>query len=258
LEETGFCAFLPDLQEVARCQDPVLPEQPVLVTQNGVILAGFGRWRMAVSRQVPTIECLEYTLSDEDALQFMLSLQKRRSHWNPFIRIRLALKLEGVLRQRALTNMQLGGKYKDSATLPKAAQIDVREQIAAIAGAGGRNVSKVKEILHKGHPRILGELANGSISINRAHQFCRLPFAKQLEALTEEYCDRVVGDIEDDLFRQGNDNRPLEATAVLNSLQQQERQQPGSVSVQISRRKRSVIFVGEDLQALMYQSEGLI
>jgi hypothetical protein len=251
LEETGCCAFLPELQEVARCQGPVLPEQPVLVTHNGVILAGFGRWRMAVSRRVLTIECREYTLTDEDALQFMLSLQKRRNHWNPFIRIRLALKLEGTLQQRALSNMQMGGKYKGSATLPKAAQIDVREQIAAIAGTGGRNVSKVKEILDKSHPRILGELANGSISINRAHQFCRLPFAKQVEALTEEYCERVASDIERDLLCQGKDNRPLEGTAVLKTLQQQEEHQPGSVSIQFSRRKRSVILVGEDLQSRM-------
>ena len=258
LEETGFCAFLPELQEVGRCQDPVLPERPVLVTHNGVVLAGFGRWRMAVLRRVPTIECLEYTLTDEDALQFMLSLQKRRNHWNPFIRIRLALKLEGTLQQRALSNMQMGGKYKGSATLPKAAQIDVREQIAAIAGAGGRNVSKVKEILDKGHPRILGELASGSISINRAHQFCRLPFVKQLDALTEEYCDRIASDIERDLLWQGKDNlQPLEGTAVLETLQQQEKHQPGSVSIQFSRRKRSVILIGEDVRGLIGQSERL-
>jgi hypothetical protein len=112
-------------------------------------MAGFGPWRIAVLRQVPTIECLEYALADEGALQFILSLQKRRNHWNPFIRIRLALKLEGALQQRALTNMQTGGKYKGSATLPKASQIDVREEIAAIAGAGGRYVSKVKEILDR-------------------------------------------------------------------------------------------------------------
>ena len=253
LEEIGFCAFLPELQEFARCQDHLLPEQPIMVTHTGVILAGFGRWRMAVSRQVPTVGCVEYTLSDEDALQLMLSFQKRHNGWNPFIRIRLALKLEGPLQQRALTNKQMGGKYKGSATLPKAAQIDVREQIAAIAGVGGRNVSKVKEILEKGHPRILGELLNGSISINRAHLFCRLPFAAQLEALTEEYCDRVASDVEEDLFRQGKDN-PLEATAVLKSLQQQELQEPGSLSIQLSRRKRSVILVGEDLQALMRHS----
>lgn len=251
LEETGFCPFIPELQEIARCQDPVLPEQPVLVTHRGIILAGFGRWRMALSQRVPTIECREYTLTDEDAVQFMLSLQKRREHWNPFIRIRLALKLEGTLQQRALNNMQMGGKYKGSATLPKAAQIDVREEIAAIAGAGGRNVSKVKEILEKGHQRILGELANGSISINRAHQMCRLPLAKQVEALIEDYCDQVESDIERDLLWQGKDSRPPEGTSVLNALQDLEEHQPGSVSIQFSRRKRSVVLVGEDLQSHM-------
>jgi hypothetical protein len=186
-----------------RCQGPMLPEQQVLVTQRGVIMAGFGRWRMAVSQRVLTMECREYTLTDEDALQFMLSLQSKHKCWNPFIRICLALKLEGTLQQRAMINMQLGGKHKGSAMLPKAAQIDVREHIAAIAGAGCRNVSKVKEILEKAHPRILGELANGSISINRAHELCRLPSSKQLEALTEEYCDAVSSDIERDLLWQG-------------------------------------------------------
>jgi len=112
----------------------------------------------------------------------------------------------------------------------------------------------VKEILDKGHPRILGELANGSISINRAHRFCRLPFAKQLQVLTEEYCDRVADEIEEGLFSQGKDNRALEATAVLNSLQRQELHQPGSVSIQFSRRKRSVLLVGEDLQSRMRES----
>ena len=255
LEEAGFCAFLPELQEVTRCQCPVLPEQPVLVTQSGVILAGFGRWRMAVSQRVLTMACREYTLTDEDALQFMLSLQKKRNYWNPFIRIRLALKLEGTLQQRALINMQLGGKHKASATLPKAAQIDVREHIAAIAGAGGRNVSKVKEILEKGHPRILAELANGSISINRAHQFCRLPSSKQLDALTEEYCDAVSSDIDRDLLWQGKGNQSLEAIPVIKTLQLQEEHQPGSISIKFSRRKRSVLLVGMDLQSRMREAD---
>jgi hypothetical protein len=103
----------------------------------------------------------------------------------------------------------------------------------------------------------LGELANGLISINRAHQFCRLPFAKQLEALTEEYCDRVASDIEGALLWQGKENRPLEARAVLMSLQHQEEHQPGSVSIQFSRRKRSVILAGEDVRGLMDQGEPL-
>ena len=62
----------------------------------------------------------------------------------------------------------------------------------------------------------------------------------------EEYCDRLVSELEQDLlFRNGNETL-LEPAAVLNSLQQQELQQPGSVSVQLTRHKRSVILVGED------------
>jgi hypothetical protein len=258
LEEIGFCAFLPELNKAARWQDQGSPEEPIFVTRSGLILSGFGRWRVAISRQVPSINCVEYSFSDEDALQFMLSLQRRRNGWNSFIRIRLALKLEGPLRQRALTNMQMGGECKGLATLPKAAQINVREQIAAIAEVGGRNVSKVKEILERGHPRIIGELVNGSISINRAHLLCRLPLRRQLEALTEEYCNRAVSEAEDELLiRHGKDKPVLEATTVLNILQQQELQQPSSVSIQLSRRRRSVILVGEDLQTRIRKSTGL-
>jgi len=258
LEEIGFGAFLPDLNEAARFQNQGSPGEPIFVTQTGMILAGFGRWRLAVYRKVPSIECVEYSFTEEDALQFMLTLQKRRNGWNPFIRIRLALKLEGPLQQRALTNMQMGGKHKGSATLPKAAQIDVREQIATMAGVGGRNVSKVKEILEKAHPRIKDELLNGSISINRAHLLCRLPLRRQLEALTQEYCDRAVSEVEGELlFRQGKNIPMLEATAVLNTLLELDVAQPGSVSVQRSRRRRSVILVGEDLQARIRQSTSL-
>jgi hypothetical protein len=136
--------------------------------------------------------------------------------------------------------------------------MDVRGHIASIAGVGGRNVSKVKEILKTGHPRIIDELVNGSISINRGHLLCRLPLRRQVEALTEEYCDRVASEVEDELlFRQGKEELKLGATVLLNSLQQQELQRPGSVSFQISRRKRSVILVGKDLQARIHHSPDL-
>lgn len=163
LEEIGWRGFLLEIGDAARSDDQMSTEEPIFVTQTGLILSGFGRWRFAASRRVKQIECVEYSLTDENALHFMLSLQRRRNARNPFVRIRLALQLEKTLQQRALTNMQMGGKYKGSATLPKAAQIDVREQIAAVAGVGSRNVSKVKEILEVAHSRIKDELLNGSV-----------------------------------------------------------------------------------------------
>ncbi len=256
VEEIGFGAFLGDLNQAARSQDHLPPTEPIFVTQTGLILAGFGRWRLAAYRKTPTIECVEYTLSDEDALRFMLALQRRRNGWNPFIRIRLALQLERALEQRALINMQLGGKHKGSATLPKAAQIDVREQMAAIAGVGSRNVSKVKEILERGHPRIIDELLNGSISINRGHLLCRIPLQKQVEVLTEECCDRAASEVEREVLSR-HDLLGVDAPAVLDTLQKQEVLQPGSVVIQLSRRKRSVVLLGEDIQAHIRQSTRL-
>jgi len=252
--EIGFGAFLADLNEAARSQDHMPPVEPIFVTHTGLILAGFGRWRLAVYQKTPTLECVEYNLPEEDALRFMLTLQRRRNGWNPFIRIRLALKLEQTLQQSALINMQLGGKHKGSATLPNAAHIDVREQMATIAGVGARNVSKVKEILERGHPRIIGELLNGSISINRGHLMCRLPLQKQLDALTEEYCGRVASDVERKVLSGQNLQQPAaDATTVLDMLQQQERLQPGSIAVRLSRRKQSAILLGDYLQTYIRQ-----
>jgi hypothetical protein len=252
LEESGFHVFLPEFQEVARVQSLKMPKQPVLVTKSGLILSGFGLWRMAVLKRDTAMECLEYSLTDEAALEFMLILQKKQSHWNPFIRIHLALRMEETLQERALANMQAGGKYKGLATLPKAARINVRKQIAAIAGVGSRNVSKVKEIILKGHPRILGELASGGISINCGHKLCKRPFAKQLEALTEKYCGRVLDDVEADLIRNAERERFLESSALLDILQRHELDQPGSVAVRFSSRKRTIVLVGEDLRSALF------
>jgi hypothetical protein len=81
------------------------------------------------------------------------------------------------------------------------------------------------------------------------------PSSKQLEALTEEYCDAVSSDIARDLLWQGKGNQSLESVAVIKALQMQEEHKPGSLSINFSRRKRSVILVGMDLQSHMVEAE---
>ena len=56
------------------------------------------------------IPCIEYPLSEDESLQFILSHHRTRCGWNAFVRIRLALTLEPSLQQRALDNMRAGGK----------------------------------------------------------------------------------------------------------------------------------------------------
>jgi len=70
--------------------------------------------------------------------------------------------------------MRAGGKYKGSATLPDLERVDVRQQIATIAGVGARNVSNVKTILQVAHPRLIEALTDGTLTINGAMRLCKL------------------------------------------------------------------------------------
>jgi len=100
-----------EFNDAAQLANPSISE-PILITTNGTILAGSGRWRSAVFAGRHEINCIEYSLSEEEALQFIISHHQPQRGWNAFIRIRLALKLELYFQKRARDNMSAGGKHK--------------------------------------------------------------------------------------------------------------------------------------------------
>jgi len=194
------------------------------------------------------IHCIEYSLSEEESLQFIISHHQPRRGWNAFIRIRLALKLEPYFQQRALDNMRAGGKYKGLANLPEAQQIDVRQEIARVAGVGARNVSNVRTILQTAHPRLIETLRDGTLTINRAIQFCKLPWAEQLEQFIRYSEERATNKvIRRSIARPKEENISPDVVTVLNALQQREGRQPGSVEVRVGRQQRTVVLIGQDL-----------
>ncbi|MGA2904334.1 MAG: hypothetical protein ABSD98_10915 [Candidatus Korobacteraceae bacterium] len=236
-----------ELNEAARSKDQSAAE-PILITTNGTILAGFGRWRLAVFERRHEIHCLEYQFSEDDSLQFMLRHHQTRRGWNAFFRIRLALTLEPYFQQRALENMRAGGKYKGLANLPEAQHLDVRQEIADLAAVGTRNVSNVKTILKNAHPRLITALLNGTLTINGAMQFCKLSKAQQLEYFIRHIEDReTIKVIRRYVTRSKKEKISPDIGAALDALQQQEARQPGSVVVQIGRFQHTVILIGQDL-----------
>ncbi len=160
LEEIGWTGLIDEFNDAARLTNPSVTE-PILITTNGTILAGFGRWRLAAFDGRHEINCIEYPLGEDEALQFILTHHQTRRGWNDFVRICLALKLELSFQQRALGNMRVGGKHKGWANLPEAQHIEVRQEIARAAGVCARNVSNVKTILqtaravHKADPSVV-------------------------------------------------------------------------------------------------------
>jgi hypothetical protein len=249
LEELGWTGVIDEFNDAARLTNPSVTE-PILITTNGTILAGFGRWQLALFDHRHEINCIEYPFSEEEALQFIISHHQTRCGWNAFIRIRLALKLEPSFQKSARDNMRAGGKYKGPANLPEAQHIDVRQEIARAAGVGARNVSNVKTIVQTAHPRLIEALRDGTLAINRAIQFCKLPRAEQLEQFIRYNEERATNKvIRRAIARPQEEKISPDVVTVLDALQQQEVRQPGSVAVRVGRHKRTVVLIGQDLFA---------
>ena len=112
----------------------------------------------------------------------MLQKHRRSNGLNDFNRILLALELEPWLKQQARFNQQFGGQRKGSSNLTEADRLDVRSEIAAVAGVSTGNVSKVRQLASTAHPDLLEALRAGEISIHRASILLRKP-EQQLEQL---------------------------------------------------------------------------
>jgi hypothetical protein len=249
LEKVGWVGLIDELNDAAGSAIHRI-HNPILIAADGTVLAGFGRWRLAVFEQVPEIYCIEHPLSADDSLAFILTHHQTQRGWNAFVRIRLALTLKSSLQHAALNNMRLGGKYKGLANLPEAQHVDVRQQVADIAGVCPRNVGNVEAILEIAHSTLIEALGNGTLKINRAIQFCKLPRAAQLEQFIRYIEERATNRVIRRSIPQPKEKKAsLDVLAVLDALQCQEAQQPGSVAVRVGRHKRTVVLVGQDYLA---------
>jgi hypothetical protein len=219
-----------------------------MITSEGIVLSGLGRWRSAVLHGESEIQCIEYALGEEESLQFILIHHKPQRGWNPFVRTRLALNLESRFQRRALDNMRAGGKYKGSAKLPNPHHINVRLQIAEIAGVGARNVSNVKLILRYAHTSLLNALANGTLTINKALKLCKVPVADQEKALNQLVEERATDKVIRHALAKGGELEPgPNAASMLAAFQVCESHHPGSLVIRRSPSGRTTISVSNEL-----------
>jgi hypothetical protein len=234
-----------ELNEAERVRHQAI--MPILISSVGTVLSGFGQWRSALLHGEQEIQCIEYVLGQEESLQFILAYYRPRHAWNAFVRTRLALTLEPHFQRRALDNMRNGGKHKGSAKLPNPQHIDVRRQIAGIAGVGARNVSNVKIILAAAHRRLLTALANGTLTINKALRLCKLSRADQSEAFTQLIEEGAIDKAIRRSLTRGHQEPRLESTSILKAFQLCESRHPGSVVVRRCPSGRTTISVSNEL-----------
>jgi hypothetical protein len=249
LKKIGWIGVIGEINEAVRPTNLSITE-PILITTCGIILAGIGRWRSALLNDPQGINCIEYSFNEEEALQFIICHHQPQRGWNAFIRIRLALTLEPYLQQKALENMRAGGRYKGWANLPEAQHIDVRKEIARVAGLGAcaRNVSNVKMILQLADPKLIDALTDGRLRISRAVSLCKLPKVEQVEEFirySEERATTKV--IRRSIARRKDEKIRPDLVTLLDAIQRQETRQPGSVAIRFGRDERTVILVVREL-----------
>jgi hypothetical protein len=244
LDEFGFLAAA-EFNRSAQLKKLAIPE-PILVTPNGTILAGFGRWRIAIFEGSPLVHCIEHSVGEEKTLPFILCYHQPRRTWNSFVRICLALSLKSNFQQRASDNMRAGGKYKGSTNLTKADRIDVRQEIANLAGTGTGNISKVEAIIERAHPNVVVALENGLLSIHQAWKWCKLSKTQQKEEFARHEEERTRRKILRE-FSVGESSTSVDLVQVIKALQHKESLEPGSITIRTSLSRRTIIVLGEDL-----------
>jgi hypothetical protein len=85
---------------------------PVLITTDGILIGGIAIWHKARIDGAGSIECMECSLCEDEALQFILDHYRLRKGWVAFIRIRLALTREPGLQEKALANRRAGASTR--------------------------------------------------------------------------------------------------------------------------------------------------
>ena len=158
---------------------------PLPTTRDGLILDGHRRWAVARRQHRRTLACIEYDLTDEQALLFMLEKHRHADRLNAFGRIVMALALEPHWRAQARERQCQGGTGKLPSNLTEAGAINVRAKLARAAGVGAGNVTKVKQLLETATPAVRDALRRGEISIHRAWQWRQLGPDQQNEKLDQ-------------------------------------------------------------------------
>jgi hypothetical protein len=157
--------------------------EPLVITRERIVIDGYARLELARRQGRPTFPCIEYELTEEEALRWLLQRHRRSNGLNDFIQICLALELEPLFKEKARANQQAGGQNKGSSNLTKAGRLDVRNEIARIAGVSVGNVTKVKQLTTTAHSEIIKALREKELSIHRAWLWSKLSPEVQLEKL---------------------------------------------------------------------------
>jgi len=225
-------------------------QDPLLITRDRLILDGYARWELARKQGRPTLPCIEYDLTEAEALHCLLQRHRRSTGLNDFCRILLALDLEPLLKEKARANQQSGGLGKGLSKLTEASRVNVRSEIAAVAGVSVGNVAKVKDLKMTADPELQRALRDREISIHQAWLWRKLAPERQREELRLYRARKGIREYaRARAFRHRRKSSPtvLDVGDLLKRLSGLESSELGSVGLLVIKGRDKCVFVTEGL-----------
>jgi hypothetical protein len=224
--------------------------EPLAITRQRIVIDGYARWELARLKRRLVLPCVEYDLTEEETIRWLLQQHRRSNGMNDFCRILLAKELEPCLKTKALSNQRFGGRMKGSSNLTEDATVDVRQEIASAAGVSVGNVTKVKQLVGVGHPELLEALRSSEVSIHRAWKWSMESPDQQIETLRAYRAERGVNkSIRDLISRHKQKQTPTapDLGCLARRLFELEPYESDSVRVSVIRVPGKMIFVTEEL-----------
>jgi len=232
---------------------------PLIITRSGAVIDGNARLQLAKLQGRSTVKCLEYELTNEQALQLILRIQRGSDCLNSFNRILLALDLEPWLKQQARANQVLGGQNKGSSKLTEAETLDVRSEIATEAGVSLGNVTKAKQLIMTAHLELLQALRTGEIRIHRAWKWSKQSAEEQVAALRLYRSSKGLKNSIRSLISRHKSSKSqttFDASSLFKRLSSWDQEELRSLNVFVVKIRGKSVYVTEELLgSLAFQKE---
>jgi hypothetical protein len=245
----GFTVPTGKLSALAK-QGELAFREPLAMTQDRIVIDGYARWELARLTARLNLPCVEYDLTEEEAVRWLLQKHRRSNGMNDFCRILLALELEPCLKGRAVLNQRLGGRMKALSNLTEHARLDVRAEIAEAAAVSVGSVTKVKQLKGRVRPELWEALRSGEISIHRGWGWRTESEERQCDALRVYRNQKGINKAIRTLISRHASRATATAPDVENLIKRLSRLKPDDrklVTVSIVQSSGKAIFVSEEL-----------
>ena len=166
-----FKALIPPLapDELAQLENNIITDgcRDPLVVWNGILIDGHNRYEICTRHSIE-FHTVKMEFGDQShAIEWIIKNQFGRRNLLPYIRTKLALRLEETIAARGRENLCRAGASaapgKPSQISANITPIDTRAQIAKVAGVSHDTVAKVKKIEAFATDQVKAKLATGEV-----------------------------------------------------------------------------------------------